>query len=102
MQDIGCIPASANMTLLGVVFSLLLCSVTGSCQCPSVKLCDNPVDFDVIVIMLAMLYIMFRKYRDLKTSSLVSIIYRDGLVYFVCLSGESLQITSNEDMFNGL
>jgi hypothetical protein len=50
----------------------------------------NPFDFDVVVIMLAMLYIMFRKYRDLKTSSLVSIIYRDGLVYFVCLSGECL------------
>ncbi|KAJ2912882.1 hypothetical protein MD484_g7542, partial [Candolleomyces efflorescens] len=66
LRNIGCIPASGNMVLLGIVFGLLLCSVT--------------------VIMLAMLYIMFRKYRDLKTSSLVAIIYRDGLVYFLCLS----------------
>ncbi|KAJ2932973.1 hypothetical protein H1R20_g4110, partial [Candolleomyces eurysporus] len=66
MRNVGCIPAGANMTLLGIVFSLLLCSVTA--------------------IMLSMLYIMFRKYRDLRTSSLISIIYRDGLVYFVCLS----------------
>ena len=39
--------------------------------------------------MLGMLFIMYRKYEAYR-SSLVKAFYRDGIGYFVCLSGEGL------------
>ncbi|KAJ2926467.1 hypothetical protein H1R20_g10622, partial [Candolleomyces eurysporus] len=51
MLNLVCIPERANVTFLGITFSLLLCSIT--------------------VVMLCMLYIMFRNYRHCKTSTLV-------------------------------
>ncbi|KAJ2931036.1 hypothetical protein H1R20_g6058, partial [Candolleomyces eurysporus] len=67
LRNLVCIPAQVDIKLLGVVFSLLLCSVS--------------------VIMLCMVYVMFRKYRNLNASSLSTMLYQDGLVYFLCLSG---------------
>ncbi|KAJ2931035.1 hypothetical protein H1R20_g6059, partial [Candolleomyces eurysporus] len=39
--------------------------------------------------MLGMLFILFRKYRDQK-SSLIKAFYRDGVSYFACLSAAAL------------
>ena len=41
------------------------------------------------VVMLIMMYIAYREYRGVGNSeSLLSVIYRDGILYFVSLSGE--------------
>lgn len=37
------------------------------------------------VVMFIMVYLAFRKHRDLN-STLLTIFYRDGIFYFICLS----------------
>ncbi|KAJ2915172.1 hypothetical protein MD484_g5225, partial [Candolleomyces efflorescens] len=60
-----CVHESGDHQLLGVVFALYLASV--------------------VVAMLGMMFIMFRKYKAYR-SSLITAFLRDGIGYFVCLS----------------
>ncbi|KAF5325646.1 hypothetical protein D9611_000314 [Ephemerocybe angulata] len=61
----SCMPFKADATLLGAVFAALLSSV--------------------IVAMLIMVFIAYRKHRGFN-SALLQAFYRDGVVYFICLS----------------
>ncbi|KAF6751017.1 hypothetical protein DFP72DRAFT_851263 [Ephemerocybe angulata] len=64
--DLPCMPASAGYKYIGINFSLALLSV--------------------VTIMVIMVYIAHRKYRRLN-SNLLKLFYRDGILYFLCLSG---------------
>ncbi|RXW23630.1 hypothetical protein EST38_g2234 [Candolleomyces aberdarensis] len=65
IPNIVCMPARTDSKLLGGVFALLLGSV--------------------IIVMFIMMYIAFRKHRNFN-STLLSVFYRDGIFYFICLS----------------
>ncbi|KAJ2930375.1 hypothetical protein H1R20_g6721, partial [Candolleomyces eurysporus] len=65
VKNIVCIPAAAETRLFAVVFALFLAGVC--------------------VVMFTMLIILFLKYKSVN-SSLVSVFFRDGAFYFVCLS----------------
>lgn len=60
-----CRPLRGDNSLIGVAFALLLSSIT--------------------VIMLIMAYLAHRRHRGLK-SEILSVFYRDGVTYFICLS----------------
>lgn len=64
--DLPCMTASAGYKYIGINFSLALLSV--------------------VTIMVIMVYIAHRKYRRLN-SNLLKLFYRDGILYFLCLSG---------------
>ncbi|RXW18630.1 hypothetical protein EST38_g7224 [Candolleomyces aberdarensis] len=64
VKNIVCIPAAAETRLFAVVFALFLAGVC--------------------VVMFTMLIILFLKYKSVN-SSLVSVFFRDGAFYFVCL-----------------
>ncbi|KAJ2930412.1 hypothetical protein H1R20_g6695, partial [Candolleomyces eurysporus] len=65
IPNLVCMPASTNGHMLGGVFALLLASV--------------------VIVMFIMIYIAFRKHRNFN-SALLTIFYRDGIFYFICLS----------------
>ncbi|KAF6751509.1 hypothetical protein DFP72DRAFT_475194 [Ephemerocybe angulata] len=65
IPNLVCMPASAKSTMLGGVFALLLGSV--------------------VIVMFIMMYIAFRKHRNFN-SALLTVFYRDGIFYFICLS----------------
>lgn len=60
-----CLPLHLDSNLLAYVFTLLLLSV--------------------IIVMLIMVWIAFQKQRNFN-SALLTIFYRDGVFYFICLS----------------
>ncbi|KAF6751014.1 hypothetical protein DFP72DRAFT_1138541 [Ephemerocybe angulata] len=62
----NCMPVKADTRYLGGVFTGLLGSV--------------------VIIMVIMIYMAFRKHRGLNLSPLLATFYRDGVFYFVCLS----------------
>jgi hypothetical protein len=80
-------PASANHKLFGGMFALFLSSVTGEFILTSCLHAESMVLRLVLVAMLGMLYIIFRKYKT-HSSSLLTAFSRDGAGYFLCLSGE--------------
>ncbi|KAJ3535082.1 hypothetical protein NMY22_g6649 [Coprinellus aureogranulatus] len=65
IDNLVCMPAQARNVMLSGVFALLLGSV--------------------VIVMFIMMYLAFRKHRDLN-SALLTIFYRDGIFYFICLS----------------
>ncbi|KAJ2919788.1 hypothetical protein MD484_g516, partial [Candolleomyces efflorescens] len=65
LPNIACIPMRADGLMLGLVFSATLGSI--------------------LVVMLIMIYIAYQEYWEAK-GSLLTIFYRDGISYFVCLS----------------
>ncbi|TEB38094.1 hypothetical protein FA13DRAFT_723060 [Coprinellus micaceus] len=65
IDNLICMPAEADSMLISGVFALLLASV--------------------LIVMFIMMYLAFRKHRDLN-SPLLTMFYRDGIFYFVCLS----------------
>jgi hypothetical protein len=88
IDNIVCMPAEANSALLSGVFALLLASLLR--EQPRLH---NPgflqLIYDAIhwiVVMFIMMYLAFRKHRDLN-SALLTVFYRDGIFYFVVLSG---------------
>jgi hypothetical protein len=81
-------PAEADSMLISGVFALLLASVLSMhfrCHGPESSRLTHPV-IQRIVVMFIMMYLAFRKHRDLN-SPLLTMFYRDGIFYFVCLSG---------------
>lgn len=65
IDHLVCFPAQSKNILLSGVFALLLGSV--------------------IIVMFIMMYIAFRKHRNIN-NALITIFYRDGIFYFICLS----------------
>ncbi|KAF6751031.1 hypothetical protein DFP72DRAFT_909101 [Ephemerocybe angulata] len=61
-----CTPIRANHNLIGGVYIALLCSLT--------------------IVMIIMIFLALRKHRGLD-SKLLQIFYRDGIFYFISLSG---------------
>ncbi|KAF5334409.1 hypothetical protein D9611_013549 [Ephemerocybe angulata] len=65
IPNLPCIPFTINGTLSGSVFATLLA--------------------EGVVVMAIMIYSAFRKHRGAR-SGLLTLFYRDGVVYFICLS----------------
>ncbi|KAF6753322.1 hypothetical protein DFP72DRAFT_902745 [Ephemerocybe angulata] len=65
IPNLPCIPIYIDRSAAGIVFCLSLAST--------------------IAIMAIMVYISRRQYRDFE-SSLISLFFRDGVLYFICLS----------------
>jgi hypothetical protein len=94
-----CVHESGDHKLLGVVFALYLASVIGTSPLINLSLVVSDIDNDLsclkcllLVAMLGMMFIMFRKYKAYR-SSLITAFLRDGIGYFVCLSGECFRMT---------
>jgi hypothetical protein len=81
-----CTPVRADGTILGGIFALLLCNGIRA----SVVCFYRPRSQPVLVAMFYMFYFTFRKYRTFN-NSLIIMFHRDGIFYFVSLSGELFQ-----------
>ncbi|KAF5329089.1 hypothetical protein D9611_014281 [Ephemerocybe angulata] len=65
MPNSPCIPMAVDQSSLGIAYGFSLASI--------------------VAIMAIMVYVAHQKYRNLK-SSLFLLFYREGVLYFLCLS----------------
>jgi hypothetical protein len=81
----GCSPTKGDPQLLNVIFGLILFNELGN-QVFSASLALH-THAEGSVIVLITFWFGLRKYKR-SESPLISIFYRDGLCYFVAISGE--------------
>lgn len=95
-----CISASGNPKLFGAFFALILSNVASGSFNVVLLLGDCMANPQPLAgAMLGMLFVMYRRYRAYR-SSLINTFYRDGIGYFVLLSGESrgfIEVTREAD-----
>ncbi|RXW20548.1 hypothetical protein EST38_g5310 [Candolleomyces aberdarensis] len=68
-QHVACLPVSGASDLATAIFGLLMANET--------------------VVLLAMMYLGLKKHRRIR-SPLITIFYRDGVVFFLALAGTSI------------
>lgn len=80
-------PVRMSSPLLGGLFGCLLGSVVSECH--TLLFTAGPCFLTSLssVVMLIMMFIAYRKHRNFN-SALLTVFYRDGIFYFICLSGE--------------
>ena len=85
-------PVTANATLLGGVFATLLAGVISEYPLLMSRLFTLPTLFFTLVALILMIFLANRKHHLALAvsgfkSPLLSVFYRDGIFYFICLSG---------------
>ena len=84
-----CMPVESNSNLLGGVFSMLLGSVISESYVailPTTLIWALTSLTDFLVVMGMMIYFVFTKHRNFN-SALLTIFYRDGIFYFLAITG---------------